>query len=45
MPKAMRHMSASAGRKGVAWGEAAREAVSDEACDPPSGHQDAGLPN
>jgi RNA-directed DNA polymerase len=42
MSKAMRQMSAKAGRVGVARGEAVRDPVSDEACGPPREHQGTG---
>ena len=43
MSKAMRQMSATAERAGVARGEAVRDPVSDEACGPPGEHQGTGL--
>ena len=43
MSKAMRQMSATAERAGVARGEAVRDPVRDEACGPPGAHQGTGL--
>ena len=43
MSKAMRQMSASAERVGVARGEAVRDPISDQACGPPREHQGTGL--
>jgi RNA-directed DNA polymerase len=43
MLKAMRQMPESSGRAGVARGEAERDPVSDEACNPPTEHQGTGL--
>ena len=43
MSKAMRQMSATAERAGVARGEAVRDPVRDEACGPPGEHQGTGL--
>ena len=42
MSKAMRQMLDKSGRVGVALGEAVRDPVSDEACDPPHEHPDTG---
>ncbi len=43
MSKVMRQMSEQFGRVGVAHGEAVRDLISDEACDPPHEHPDTGL--
>ncbi len=42
MSKAMRQMLGQPGRVGVAHGEAVRDPISDEACDPPREHQGTG---
>jgi len=42
MSKAMRQMPWLPWREGVARGEARRDPISDEACDPPREHQDTG---
>jgi len=42
MPKVMRQMPTQVGREAVGRGETAREAASDETCDPPHATQDTG---
>jgi len=42
MSKAKRQMPEQSGRVGVAHGEAVRDPISDEACDPPAEHPDTG---
>ena len=42
MSKVMRQMPQQCGRVGVARGEAVRDPISDEACDPPHEHPDTG---
>jgi RNA-directed DNA polymerase len=42
MSKVMRQMPEQSGRVGVAHGEAVRDPISDETCDPPHEHRDTG---